>query len=364
MDPETKKPVFVGRAVGHRSWLRFDVSSVIPPGTTWNQVLKATLTLYVTTAPASGVVRVQNILGPWSEGSLTDSTAPGLGNDPFGKVYASATVVSGGRYVTLDVTELLRDWLDGTAANHGLALVPGDGMVQLSFDSKESTTTSHPPVLDLVLGGSNPATWLSGTGVPGGTLGAVGDLYLDRGASAYYGPKTVSGWGSAVSLKGATGATGGTGASGPAGPQGPIGLTGAPGPQGIKGEAGVAGPVGPQGPIGPTGETGATGPAGQVGPVGPQGPAGENGRTWWSGLGAPVDGVGNLGDYYLDVQGIQIFGPKYEWGWPAPMALKGAQGSAGVSVIRILPMGDISMGAFTNGPVPEAAPEGNEVPSE
>ncbi|MGF7038972.1 hypothetical protein [Mucilaginibacter lappiensis] len=49
---------------------------------------------------------------------------------------------------------------------------------------------------------------LNGTGAPAGALGNLGDYYLDAGNYLLYGPKTNSGWGAAVSFKGATGAQG------------------------------------------------------------------------------------------------------------------------------------------------------------
>jgi hypothetical protein len=49
---------------------------------------------------------------------------------------------------------------------------------------------------------------LNGTGVPASALGSIGDYYLDAGNYLLYGPKTNTGWGAAVSFKGATGAQG------------------------------------------------------------------------------------------------------------------------------------------------------------
>src|SRR5690606_28955634 len=58
---------------------------------------------------------------------------------------------------------------------------------------------------------------ISGTAVPAANLGAIGDFYLRTSNSMLYGPKTNDGWGSGVSLKGATGSTGAPGAAGAAG---------------------------------------------------------------------------------------------------------------------------------------------------
>ena len=119
--------------------------------------------------------------------------------------------------------------------------------------------------------GLDGRTVLNGTIAPSSSVGSTGDFYLNTAASALYGPKTASGWGSATSLvgpQGAQGAKGDTGAAGATGSQGPIGVTG---PQGVKGDAGTPGPTGLQGP---QGLTGATGPQGPTGATGPQGTAG------------------------------------------------------------------------------------------
>jgi hypothetical protein len=59
--------------------------------------------------------------------------------------------------------------------------------------------------------GLNGKTVLNGSGAPDGTLGTVGDFYLDTSVSTLFGPKTESGWGAGTSL---------------VGPQGPAGTSG------------------------------------------------------------------------------------------------------------------------------------------
>lgn len=75
--------------------------------------------------------------------------------------------------------------------------------------------------------GNSPV--LAGSGAPDAGLGNVGDLYIDTTASRLYGPKTISGWGSGVTLQGQQGETGATGEQGPQGIQGIQGIQGAPG---------------------------------------------------------------------------------------------------------------------------------------
>jgi hypothetical protein len=133
----------------------------------------------------------------------------------------------------------------------------------------------------------------SGTGAPAANLGIIGDYYIDKSTVNFYGPKTANGWGTPIALGG------GSGSQGPAGPQGP---PGAAGPQGPQGPPGATGPQGPQGGQGATGATGAAGAAGS---------------QIFSGTTAPPAATGKTGDYYIDDMHAILYGPKTATGWPA-----------------------------------------------
>ena len=59
--------------------------------------------------------------------------------------------------------------------------------------------------------GADGSQILSGAGAPASTLGKAGDFYFDTSARAIYGPKTTTGWGTAISLVGAQGPPGQSG---------------------------------------------------------------------------------------------------------------------------------------------------------
>jgi len=111
-------------------------------------------------------------------------------------------------------------------------------------------------------------TLYAGTTVPSASFGVTGAYYLDLTNGTIYGPKTTQ-WGTGLSLKG------------PAGPQGPTG------------------------------------------------PAGANGSRIYAGGGPPPLATGNVGDYYLDRQGVYLYGPKTVSGWGVPISLRGPAGPAG-----------------------------------
>lgn len=107
------------------------------------------------------------------------------------------------------------------------------------------------------------------------------------------------------------------------GVKGDTGATGATGAPGATGPTGATGPAGATGATGPAGATGATGPG-----VAPGGTAGQvlskinatDYNTQWinpasgtpilSGTGPPGSGVGVVGDYYADIAGGKLYGPK------------------------------------------------------
>src|ERR1035437_5957418 len=92
-------------------------------------------------------------------------------------------------------------------------------------------------------------------------------------------------------------------------------------------EAGAQGPAGPQGPAG---ATGATGPQGATGATGANGANGADGNTVLYGTGAPANGTGVAGNFYIATNLNMIYGPKTTT-WPAGTSLVGPQGLTGAT---------------------------------
>lgn len=201
-----------------QTYVRFDLTT-LPAGTRGADVSRAVLRLWVSKVARGGMIDVHSVRGGWSEDSLTAANAPGRGRDELLGIPVSPRDRS--RFLVVDVTELVQEWLDRTLENNGLVLVPNAAGVAVEFDSKENVATSHEPELEITL----RATGAAGpTGPPG-----------------------------------ASGERGPAGSTGPPGPAGPVGPVGPPGAIGVQGVAGPAGPPGPEGPAGPRG---AAGPAG------------------------------------------------------------------------------------------------------
>lgn len=109
----------------------------------------------------------------------------------------------------------------------------------------------------------------AGQGAPASDLGEVDDYYLNRNTGELYGPKQNNGWGTPISLQG---------------------------PKGEQGDQGLQGS---------------------------QGPKGDDGSQIYSGSGAPGASLGVEGDYYLDKDNFELYGPKTGSGWSTPLNLKG-----------------------------------------
>jgi hypothetical protein len=204
------------------TYIRFSLSP-LPTGLTSSNISSATLILFANNVTTAGDFDVYLVSGAWTEDTITWATAPALGT----KIASAVPVTASGDYSLVNVASAVQDWLSGTA-NNGLALVPTAGSpIDVDFDSKENTTTSHAPAISVALVSTGPQ------GPPGSP-----------------------------------------GATGPAGLPGPIGPPGVTGAQGPVGAAGAQGPIGPPGVTGAQGPVGAAGPTGAVGATGAVGPAG------------------------------------------------------------------------------------------
>ncbi len=103
------------------------------------------------------------------------------------------------------------------------------------------------------------------------------------------------------------------------------------GPQGIQGPEGPIGEKGDQGDPGTPGLDGSQGIPGEQGPIGNDGDVGPTGKSVLDGIAAPSSPLGQEGDFYLNTQTHEIFGPKMGNDWGAGTSIIGPQGPIGNS---------------------------------
>jgi hypothetical protein len=211
----TKTVLDIGSA-SQTTYIQFDLSA-IPAGYTGSDISKATLKLFVNSVSKAGSFNVNYVNGSWTENKITANLAPALGTT----IVASVPVTTSNKndYINIDITAALQAWLNGTA-NDGIALVANSGL-DATFDSKESTTTSHAAELDVFFaggtGGITGVTTASGSGlIGGGTKGTLNISLLNSCSSGQILQWNGSAW-VCANAKGSgtiTGVTAGTGLTG------------------------------------------------------------------------------------------------------------------------------------------------------
>jgi hypothetical protein len=139
------------------SYLQFDFSGVT---LTAAEVTSATLELHAVNGAAAGfgvnpapanpvLVDLFAVVEDWSETLLTWNTPP----PAAGSLYAQTSIDGINQAFTFDVTDLVKDWLDGSLANKGLALkgnAPVPVMATFAAAAFSSSSGAFAPKLTIV----------------------------------------------------------------------------------------------------------------------------------------------------------------------------------------------------------------------
>ena len=215
----TREDVFV---VERKSdgFARFDLSS-LPANLDIEEIEKATLKLWVKKVEEEGDIDFYLVESDWGEDTLTAQTTPDI--DWFYFATVSLTAAEEGTMVEVDVTDELKDWLDGVVTNYGIAIRPYyRTAVALASKEDANSTGSTSKAMDIEVALPDP----------------------DDPCDCPPGPKGE---------KGDTGPPGEKGEKGDPGEQGP------PGKKGDRGQRGLQGPKGSTGPKGAAGQPGLQG---------------------------------------------------------------------------------------------------------
>ncbi|WP_139356814.1 DNRLRE domain-containing protein, partial [Clostridium beijerinckii] len=224
--------LFTGRFVQpndlFRSLLKFNLTGSLPSGSI---ITNASLNLFVfrkdlpDAVLSPQTVSVFTNASDFSEDTVTWNNAPAINPTIYSTNVTDADV---GMYISINITNLVIDWVNNPATNFGLTLTGIENIIDtiIGYFSKEWAVETQRPFLSIEF--SSSAT---------GSTGPTGDT-------------------------GATGATGDTGVTGSTGATGITGHTGDTGVTGSTGDTGVTGPTGDTGVTGATGDTGVTGSTG------------------------------------------------------------------------------------------------------
>jgi hypothetical protein len=163
------------------AFIQFNLASI--PATAG--VSQATLKLYVNGVTTAGSFNVDYVNGAWAENTIDASNAPPLGTTIASEV--ALTTADKNQYILINVTPAVQAWLNGSETNNGIALV-ANGTFNATFDSKENTTTSHAPELDIAFAGGEGTitgvTTASGSGLTGGGTSGTLDLSLTNACAS------------------------------------------------------------------------------------------------------------------------------------------------------------------------------------
>jgi hypothetical protein len=188
-------------SANNTAYVRFEIARTLPAGTKGDDVGRSTVKLYVSKVATAGKLDVYPILDHWDEKTITANNAP-----PIGSVASTTQQIekaTQGNYVLIDITNLVKQWLDGSGQNgipnYGFALAPHPvdpetpQVADINFDSKENSQTSHDGLLSVQLN-SGPTglqtvttdATLTGDGTAANPLGvatgAITSTYLADGA--------------------------------------------------------------------------------------------------------------------------------------------------------------------------------------
>jgi hypothetical protein len=163
------------------TYIQFNLASI----PTTASISQATLKLYVNAVTKAGSFNVDYVNDAWAEGTIDASNAPALGTTIVSNV--ALTTADKNQYILINVTAAVQAWLSGSETNNGIALV-ANGTFNATFDSKESTTTSHPAELDIAFAGGDGTitgvTTASGSGLTGGGTSGTLNLSLTDACAA------------------------------------------------------------------------------------------------------------------------------------------------------------------------------------
>ena len=121
---------------------------MLPANVTAAMVSRARLVVFTGAVTTPGTFNVYQVQSTWSENGVTYATRPTVGTTSYGV----GTVTGVSEYIEVPVSGLVQAWITNPSSNFGLELKP-IGSTNFAIDTKDSTTHSHQPILEIDLTG-------------------------------------------------------------------------------------------------------------------------------------------------------------------------------------------------------------------
>ena len=125
---------------GNTGLIQFDLSA-LPAGLAAANINKATMTFYVNTVAIAGAVDISQVTSAWTETGVNNGNRPTY-LSPF---LLGVPTSTSRQYVTVDVTQLVKDWVSGVARQPRRTDFRGGGSSDDGDRSGQQGKSDHEP---------------------------------------------------------------------------------------------------------------------------------------------------------------------------------------------------------------------------
>ena len=163
----------------NKAFLYFDLDG-LPTTATAANVISARLRLYIGTVRKPGTIELREATADWKEDQIKSVAEPGV--VVAGQPIAQIQNMIRKRFVIVDVTATVKNWLANPASNHGFAIVaPAGQTTSVLLGAKEGSGSGYPaeleidtnPIVPLFTDGDPTSGLLNGAKIATGTISSL-----------------------------------------------------------------------------------------------------------------------------------------------------------------------------------------------
>lgn len=163
----------------NKAFLYFDLDGLPTTATTAN-VISARLRIYIGSVKKSGSIELREATADWTEDQIKSVAEPGV--VVAGQSIAQIQNMIRKRFVIVDVTATVKNWLTNPTSNHGFAIVaPAGQTTSVLLGAKEGSGSGYPaeleidtnPIVPLFTDGDPTSGLLNGAKIATGTISSL-----------------------------------------------------------------------------------------------------------------------------------------------------------------------------------------------